>query len=79
MGYQISVKHLINILYKNIENKKNINFIYESKVTSIEQGEIININYMKNLTAKNISSKSVIFSSGSTDNIINKIFKERGR
>ena len=77
LGYQISVKHLINILYKNIENKKNINFIYESKVTSIEQGEIININYMQASTAKNISSKSVIFSSGSTDNIINKIFKEK--
>jgi len=77
LGYQISVKHLINILYRNIENQKNINFIYESKVTTIEQGEIININYTQASEIKNISSKSVIFSSGSTDNIINKIFTEK--
>jgi len=77
LGYQISVKYLINILYKNIEKQKNINFIYDSKVTAIEQGEIININYAQASEIKNISSKSVIFSSGSTDNIINKIFKER--
>ena len=77
LGYQVSVKHLISILYKNIENQKNINFIYESKVTTIEQGEIIKINYTQASEIKNISSKSVIFSSGSTDYIINKIFKEK--
>ena len=77
LGYQVSVKHLINILYKNIENQENINFIYESKVATIEQGEIIKINYTQASEIKNISSKSVIFSSGSTDYIINKIFKEK--
>ena len=77
LGYQISVKHLINILYKNIKNQKNINFIYESKVTTIEEGEIININYTQASVKKNILSKSVIFSSGSTDNIINTIFKDK--
>ena len=77
LGYQVSVKHLINILYKNIENQENINFIYESKVATIDQGEIIKINYTQASEIKNISSKSVIFSSGSTDYIINKIFKEK--
>ena len=77
LGYQVSVRHLTNILYKNIENQENINFIYESKVTTIEQGEIIKINYTQASEIKNISSKSVIFSSGSTDYIINKIFKEK--
>ena len=71
LGYQIPVTNLINILYKNIKNSKNINFIYKSTVNRIEKGEAVKIHYVCEEKEKEHFSKSIIFSSGSIDSLIN--------
>ncbi|MBT7542508.1 MAG: hypothetical protein HN613_00365 [Gammaproteobacteria bacterium] len=77
LGYQIPVTNLINILYKNIKNSKNINFIYKSTVNRIEKGEAVKIHYVCEEKEKEHFSKSIIFSSGSIDSLINPFFKNK--
>tara|TARA_B100001250_G_C19800866_1_gene790990 strand:+ start:481 stop:1692 length:1212 start_codon:yes stop_codon:yes gene_type:complete len=77
LGYQIPIKNLINILYKNIKNSKNINFIYKSEVNRIENGEVVKIYYVCEEKEKEYFSKSIIFSSGSVDSLINPFFKNK--
>ena len=70
LGYQVPVKILIQILYSNIENENNVNFIHEAKVIDVEKGKEIIINYQHNSIEKSLTSNSLIFSSGSTDTLI---------
>ena len=79
LGYQISIKNLINILYKNIKDSKNIKFIYKSKVNRIEEGEVVKIYYTNEGKKKEFFSKSIIFASGSIDSLLNPLFKEYKR
>ncbi|MDA9896312.1 FAD-dependent monooxygenase [Gammaproteobacteria bacterium] len=76
LGYQVPVKILMNILYSNIENENNINIIHGAQVMSIDKGKEINVNYKLESIEKNLASRSLVFSSGSKDKIINNIFSE---
>ena len=76
LGYQVPVKILMNILYSNIENENNINIIHGAQVMSVEKGKEINVNYKLESIEKNLASRSLVFSSGSKDKIINNIFSE---
>ena len=42
------VKELIKILYENIENKKNIEFIHEAEVIKLNNNKDLEIKYIKN-------------------------------
>ena len=77
LGYQIPIKHLIKILYKNIESEENIKFLNEARVINVKQGETVEIKYIQDSYENNIDSKSVIFSTGSTDNLFKDIFLEK--
>jgi 2-octaprenyl-6-methoxyphenol hydroxylase len=77
LGYQLPVKELIKILYENIENKKNIEFIHEAEVIKLNKSKDLEIKYVKNKIEKNITSNSVIFSTGATDNLVDSIFSEK--
>ncbi len=77
LGYQISIKVLMETLYQNIESENNISFIQEANVFGIKNGKIIEINYMIQSKEKKIFSRSVIFSTGSKDDIENKIFLDK--
>ena len=76
LGYQVPVKILMNILYSNIENENNINIIHGAQVMSVDKGKEINVNYKLESIEKNLASRSLVFSSGSKDKIINNIFSE---
>ena len=77
LGYQLPVKTLIKILYKNIEDENNIQFIHEAEVTEVKEGSTVEIKYIQNAQEKFTNSDSLIFSTGSTDNLVNKIFVEK--
>ena len=77
LGYQVPVKILIQILYSNIENENNVNFIHEAKVIDVEKGKEIIINYQHNSIEKSLTSNSLIFSSGSTDTLIEDLFPKK--
>ena len=76
LGYQVPVKILMNILYSNIENENNINIIHGAQVMSVDKGKEINVNYKLESIEKNLASRSLVFSSGSKDKILNNIFSE---
>ncbi|MDC3386191.1 FAD-dependent monooxygenase [Gammaproteobacteria bacterium] len=76
LGYQVPVKILMNILYSNIENENNINIIHGAQVMSVDKGKEINVNYKLESIEKNLVSRSLVFSSGSKDKILNNIFSE---
>ena len=76
LGYQVPVKILIDILYSNIENENNINIIHGAQVMSVDKGKEINVNYKLESIEKNLSSRSLVFSSGSKDKLLNNIFSE---
>ena len=77
LGYQVPVKILMQILYSNIKNENNINFIHDANVISVEKGKEININYQHKSIEKNLISNSLIFSSGSTDSLIKDLFLKK--
>ena len=77
LGYQLPIKNLFQIFYDNIKNQENINFIHEAEVTGVEKGELVRTIYSKNKKEYCLSSDSVIFSSGSTDKLINKLFLDK--
>ena len=77
LGYQLPIKNLFQIFYDNIKNQENINFIHEAEVTGVEKGELVRTTYSKNKKAYCLLSDSVIFSSGSTDKLINKLFLDK--
>lgn len=77
LGYQLPIKHLLQIFYNNIKDQSNINFIQEAEVIGVEKGEALRTTYSKNKDEFSLLSDSVIFSSGSTDNIINKLFLDK--
>lgn len=76
LGYQVPVKILIDILYSNIENENNINIIHGAQVMSVDKGKEINVNYKLESIEKNLTSRSLVFSSGSKDKLLNNIFSE---
>ena len=76
LGYQVPVKILMDILYSNIENENNINIIHGAQVMSVDKGKEINVNYKLESIEKNLASRSLVFSSGSKDKILNNIFSE---
>ena len=67
----------MQILYSNIKNENNINFIHDANVISVEKGKEININYQHKSIEKNLISNSLIFSSGSTDSLIKDLFLKK--
>lgn len=77
LGYQLPVKTLIKILYKNIEDENNIQFVHEAEVIEVKEGSTVEIKYIQNAQEKFTNSDSLIFSTGSTDNLVNKIFVEK--
>lgn len=77
LGYQISIKELIKILYENIEKEKNIKFIHEAKVMNVKQSNGVKVKYIKNSREKIITSDAVIFSTGSSEDIISEIFLDK--
>ena len=77
LGYQISIKELIKILYENIEKEKNIKFIHEAKVMNVKQSNGVKVKYIKNSIEKIITSDAVIFSTGSSEDIISEIFLDK--
>ena len=77
LGYQLPVKTLIKILYKNIEDENNIQFVHEAEVIEVKEGSNVEIKYIQNAQEKFTNSDSLIFSTGSTDNLVNKIFVEK--
>ena len=76
LGYQVPVKILMDILYSNIENEKNINIAHGAQVVSVEKGKEINVNYKIESIEKNLTSRSLVFSSGSNDKLLNNLFSE---
>ena len=76
LGYQVPVKILMDILYSNIENENNINIIHGAQVMSVDKGKEINVNYKLESIEKNLTSRSLVFSSGSKDKLLNNIFSE---
>ena len=77
LGYQLPVKTLIKILYENIEDENNIQFVHEAEVIEVKEGSTVEIKYIQNAQEKFTNSDSLIFSTGSTDNLVNKIFVEK--
>ena len=77
LGYQLPVKTLIKILYKNIEDENNIQFVHEAEVIEVKEGSTVEIKYIQNAQEKFTNTDSLIFSTGSTDNLVNKIFVEK--
>ena len=77
LGYQISIKELIKILYENIEKEKNIKFIHQAKVMNAKQSNGVKVKYIKNSIEKIITSDAVIFSTGSSEDIISEIFLDK--
>ena len=77
LGYQVPVKELVKIFYHNIKNVDNLEIAHNAEVTSVEPGEKVKITFTHDSQSKNIESRSVIFSTGATDEIVDSIFFEK--
>ena len=77
LGYQLPMKNLLQIFYDNIKNQDNINFVHEAEVIGVEKGTTLRTTYSKNKEKFFLLSNSVIFSSGSADKLINKLFFDK--
>ena len=77
LGYQVPVKELVKIFYHNIQNVDNLEIAHNAEVTSVEPGEKVKITLTHDSQSKNIESRSVIFSTGATDELVDSIFFEK--
>jgi len=77
LGYQIPLKRLLNKLYQSIKLSKNIRIYSRSEVASVIQDDIINVKFIRNKKEETISSRALIFTSGSQLNIVKDLFQPK--
>ncbi len=77
LGYQIPLKRLLNMLYESIRSSKNISVYSQSEVVSVIQDDIINVKFMNNKKEEIISSRALIFTSGSQLDIVKDLFEPK--
>ena len=77
LGYQVPIKYLMHCLYENIKNAKNIEFLYNSEVLEVDNGDFVKLIYKQNTRENFVIANSVIFSSGYTHSILQDFFLEK--
>jgi len=77
LGYQIPLKRLLNRLYENIKFAKNISIYSQSEVVEVLQDDIINVKFIKDKIEEKLSSRALIFTSGSQLNIVKDLFNSK--